>query len=88
MYVLKPANSCLRPLRISLILQMYNHGLSDEDRNTSTSDMFIAFSVTSAVVRRATALDTEKGKKHIENNKKIYSMDATDFLYLAKSIAG
>ena len=73
---------------MSLILQMYNHGLSDEERNTSTSDSLIALLVSSAVVIRDTALDTVKGKKHIENNKKIYSMVSTDFLYFAKSIVG
>ena len=67
---------------------MYNHGLSDEDRNTNTNDRLIALFVTSAVVIRATALDIAKGKKHIENSKKMYSIVATDFLYFAKSIAG
>ena len=70
---------------MSLILQMYNPGLSDEDRNTSTRDRSNAPSV---VVIRAIALDTAKGEKHTENSKKIYSMDATDFLYFVKSIAG
>ena len=73
---------------MSLILQMYNPGLSDEDRNTNTSDRSMGIFFTSAVGNRATALDTAKGKKHIENTKKIYSMVATDFLYFAKSIAG
>ena len=86
-YVLKLANSCLRPLRMSLILQMYNPGLSDEDRNTSTSDRLITLFDTWAVVLRATALEIAKGKKHIENSKKIYSKVATDFLYFSKSIA-
>ena len=73
---------------MSLILQMYNPGLSDEDRNTSTCDRSNALWVTSVVVIRAIALDTAKGEKHTENSKKIYSMDATDFLYFVKSIAG
>ena len=73
---------------MSLILQMYNPGLSDEDRNTSTSDRLITLFDTWAVVLRATALEIAKGKKHIENSKKIYSKVATDFLYFSKSIAG
>ena len=67
---------------------MYNPGLSDEDRNTSTSDSLIALLVSSAVVIRATKLDTKGGKKHKENRKKIYSIVAKDFLYFTKSIAG
>ena len=50
---------------------MYNPGMSDEDRNTSTSDSLIALLVSSAVVIRATTLDTKGGKKHKENRKKI-----------------
>ena len=55
---------------MSLILQMYNPGLSDKNRYTSNDDMFKAMSVSLAAVIRATALDTAKGKKQMENSKK------------------
>ena len=56
---------------MSLILQRYNPGLSDEDRYTSTNDRYIGLRVSSTEAVRATAIDTAKGRKHIENSKTI-----------------
>ena len=73
---------------MSLILQRYNPGLSDEDRNTSTIDRSIELSFTSPVINKDNTLDTKKGKKHIERSKKIYSMVCHRFLVLCQVYYG
>ena len=85
----QPQNNCLTALRISFILQGQRPGLSAEENNKSTMDTPEA-TTTSGVSPKKTKIpvDTTNGKKQTENKSRMYKIDTTDFLYLARSIAG
>ncbi len=73
---------------MSLILQTKRTGLSDEDKNKSTDDILNATTVSKVVgTFTYSPAETMKGKKQRENSKMIYNIEATDFLYFARSIA-
>jgi len=63
--------------------------LSEDDKNKSDNETLLtAYTAELGPIEMYTPAETTKGKKHRENNERIYKMVATDLLYFAKSIPG
>ena len=63
--------------------------MSEDDKNKSNNETLLTANISElGPIEMYTPADTTKGKKHRENNERIYNMVVTDLFYFAKSIPG